>query len=110
MVVKRKDGKYTQQALWYKVLNPTYTQKSGRQDFSKDSKENAGGERLSALGALVLPANGAYQSIHRAEKPGRFVTALFSYTLTLSVSCSVTKFASMPQRKDGMNRAMGFWI
>ena len=33
LVVKRKDGKYTQQALWYKVLNPGYTQKAGRQDF-----------------------------------------------------------------------------
>ena len=33
LVVKRKDGKYTQQTLWYKVLNPTYTQKAGRQEF-----------------------------------------------------------------------------
>jgi hypothetical protein len=31
--MKRKDGKYSQQALWYKVLNPTYTQKAGRQEF-----------------------------------------------------------------------------
>jgi hypothetical protein len=30
---KRKDGKYAQQTLWYKVLNPTYTQKNGRQEF-----------------------------------------------------------------------------
>jgi ATP-dependent DNA ligase len=33
LVVKRKDGKYAQQTLWYKILNPTYMQKSGRQDF-----------------------------------------------------------------------------
>jgi hypothetical protein len=33
LVVKRKDGKYTQQTLWYKILNPIYTQKSGRQEF-----------------------------------------------------------------------------
>jgi len=33
LVVKRKDGKYTQRTLWYKVLNPTYTQKTGRQEF-----------------------------------------------------------------------------
>ncbi len=31
LVVKRKDGKYTQQTLWYKILNPGYTQKAGRQ-------------------------------------------------------------------------------
>jgi bifunctional non-homologous end joining protein LigD len=33
LVVKRKDGKYSQRTLWYKVLNPTYTQKTGRQEF-----------------------------------------------------------------------------
>ena len=33
LVVKRKDAKYTQQTLWYKILNPTYTQKSSRQEF-----------------------------------------------------------------------------
>jgi bifunctional non-homologous end joining protein LigD len=33
LVVKRKDGKYTHQTLWYKILNPTYTQKAGRQEF-----------------------------------------------------------------------------
>ena len=33
LVVKRKDGKYAQRTLWYKVLNPTYTQKTGRQEF-----------------------------------------------------------------------------
>ena len=33
LVVKRKDGKYTQQTLWLKFLNPTYAQKAGRQDF-----------------------------------------------------------------------------
>ena len=33
LVVKRKGGKYAQQTLWYKVLNFTYTQKSGRQEF-----------------------------------------------------------------------------
>jgi len=26
LVVKRKDGKYAQQTLWYKILNPTYTE------------------------------------------------------------------------------------
>ena len=33
LVVKRKDGKYAQHTLWYKILNPTYTQKAGRQEF-----------------------------------------------------------------------------
>ena len=33
LVVKRKDSKYTRQTLWYKILNPTYTQKTGRQEF-----------------------------------------------------------------------------
>ena len=33
LVVKRKDGKYSQQMLWLKFLNPTYTQKAGRQDL-----------------------------------------------------------------------------
>src|SRR5262245_47630586 len=36
LVVKRKDGKYKpRQTLWYKVLNPTYTQKAGRHEFFK---------------------------------------------------------------------------
>ena len=29
----RKDGKYSQRTLWYKILNTTYTQKTGRQEF-----------------------------------------------------------------------------
>jgi DNA ligase 1 len=33
LVVKRKDGKYAAQTLWYKVLNPSYTQKTARQEF-----------------------------------------------------------------------------
>jgi ATP-dependent DNA ligase len=33
LVVKRKDGKYAQQTLWYKVLHPAYTQKLGRQEL-----------------------------------------------------------------------------
>lgn len=33
LVVKRKDAKYSAQTLWYKILNPTYTQKTGRQEF-----------------------------------------------------------------------------
>ena len=33
LVVKRKDGKYAQRTLWYKILNPAYTQKAGRQEF-----------------------------------------------------------------------------
>ena len=33
LVVKRKDGKYSQRTLWYKILNPAYTQKAGRQEF-----------------------------------------------------------------------------
>ena len=33
LVVKRKDGKYAQETLWYKVLNPSYTQKTDRQEF-----------------------------------------------------------------------------
>jgi len=33
LVVKRKDSKYTQRTLWYKILNPAYTQKTGRKEF-----------------------------------------------------------------------------
>jgi bifunctional non-homologous end joining protein LigD len=33
LVVKRKDGKYRPETKWFKVLNPLYTQKAGRQDF-----------------------------------------------------------------------------
>src|ERR1051325_2183843 len=33
LVVKRKDAKYSQHTLWYKILNPSYTQKTGRQEF-----------------------------------------------------------------------------
>lgn len=33
LVVNRKDGKYSQRTLWYKILNPAYTQKAGRQEF-----------------------------------------------------------------------------
>ena len=33
LVVKRKDSNYTAQTLWYKVLNPTYTQKATRQVY-----------------------------------------------------------------------------
>src|SRR5215470_5670411 len=34
LVTKRKDGKYKPaQTLWYKILNPAYTQKSGRKEF-----------------------------------------------------------------------------
>jgi len=33
LVVKRKDGKYSERTLWYKVLNPTYIQKTSRQEF-----------------------------------------------------------------------------
>ena len=33
LVVKRKDGKYSQRRLWYKILNPAYTQKTGRHEF-----------------------------------------------------------------------------
>src|ERR1051325_1125241 len=33
LVIKRKDGKYAAQTLWYKILNPTYSQKTGRQEF-----------------------------------------------------------------------------
>lgn len=34
LVVKRKDGKYKPaRTLWYKILNPAYTQKSGRNEF-----------------------------------------------------------------------------
>ena len=36
LVAKQKDAKYTAQTLWYKILNSTYTQKTGRQElFSK---------------------------------------------------------------------------
>jgi bifunctional non-homologous end joining protein LigD len=36
LVVERKDGKYNSRATtWYKVINPTYSQKVGRQEFSQ---------------------------------------------------------------------------
>ena len=38
LVVKRKNGKYSQRTLWYKILNPAYTQKTAVRNFSKDSK------------------------------------------------------------------------
>ena len=39
LVVKPKGGKYSQQTLWYKVLNFTYTQKAGPAGiFFKDSE------------------------------------------------------------------------
>jgi ATP-dependent DNA ligase len=44
LVVKRKDGKYTQQTLWYKILNPGYTQKpAGRIFFKESSRGGRGG-------------------------------------------------------------------
>jgi ATP-dependent DNA ligase len=34
LVVKRKDGKYNPQTTrWFKILNPRYSQKAGRQEF-----------------------------------------------------------------------------
>jgi bifunctional non-homologous end joining protein LigD len=33
LVAKRKDGKYTPAVKWFKVLNPSYSQKAGRQEF-----------------------------------------------------------------------------
>jgi len=33
LVAKWKDGKYAAQTLWYKILNPTYTHKTNRQEF-----------------------------------------------------------------------------
>jgi bifunctional non-homologous end joining protein LigD len=33
LVAKRKNGKYAAAARWFKVLNPTYSQKAGRQEF-----------------------------------------------------------------------------
>lgn len=32
LVVKRKDGKYRPHTKWYKVLNPSYSQREGRAD------------------------------------------------------------------------------
>jgi ATP-dependent DNA ligase len=33
LVVKRKDGKYRPETKWFKVLNPSYSQKTGRAEF-----------------------------------------------------------------------------
>jgi bifunctional non-homologous end joining protein LigD len=33
LVAKRKDGKYAAASRWFKVLNPTYSQKAGREEF-----------------------------------------------------------------------------
>jgi hypothetical protein len=33
LVVKRKDGRYRPQTKWYKVLNPSYSQRIGRADL-----------------------------------------------------------------------------
>jgi len=39
LVLKRKAGKYKpEQAVWYKVLNPTYTEKTGRHEFFQRTK------------------------------------------------------------------------
>jgi ATP-dependent DNA ligase len=37
LVAKRKDGKYAAAARWFKVLNPTYSQKTGRQEFFEET-------------------------------------------------------------------------
>ena len=33
LVVKRKDGQYRSQTKWYKIMNPSYSQKAGREEF-----------------------------------------------------------------------------
>jgi ATP-dependent DNA ligase len=33
LVLKRKDGQYNDRAKWFKVLNPSYTQKMGRREL-----------------------------------------------------------------------------
>jgi ATP-dependent DNA ligase len=35
LVVKHKDGKYCQRRLWYKILNPAFTQKEPRRIFQR---------------------------------------------------------------------------
>jgi bifunctional non-homologous end joining protein LigD len=37
LVAKRKDAKYDPATRWFKVLNPTYSQKAGRQDFFQNN-------------------------------------------------------------------------
>ena len=37
LVLKKKDGRYNPRTLWYKVLNPTYTQKARRHDFFQNN-------------------------------------------------------------------------
>jgi hypothetical protein len=39
LVVKRKDGKYRPATRWYKILNPAYSQKTGRADFFQPTKK-----------------------------------------------------------------------
>jgi ATP-dependent DNA ligase len=37
LVAKRKDGKFAAAVRWFKVLNPTYSQKADRQDFFQNN-------------------------------------------------------------------------
>jgi bifunctional non-homologous end joining protein LigD len=39
LVVKRKDGKYRPETRWYKILNPAYSQKTGRGEFFQPVKK-----------------------------------------------------------------------
>jgi ATP-dependent DNA ligase len=48
LLVKRKDGKYSPAVRWFKVLNPTYSQKVGRQEFF---------ENWAKLGPAFYPFN-----------------------------------------------------
>jgi hypothetical protein len=49
LVAKRKDGKYTPAVRWFKVLNPQYSQKAGRQEFF-ETKSQADPPHLEAAG------------------------------------------------------------
>jgi bifunctional non-homologous end joining protein LigD len=43
IVAKKKDGKYkSRSTIWYKVINPTYSQKVGRQEFFQETNKTSG--------------------------------------------------------------------
>lgn len=53
LVVKRKNGKYSQRTLWYKILNPAYTQKTAARNFPKTVKIGGGASRTPPCGTLA---------------------------------------------------------
>jgi hypothetical protein len=54
LVVNRKDGKYSQRTLWYKILNPVYTHRNRPPGiFPKTVKIGGGASRTPPCGTLA---------------------------------------------------------